>query len=360
MLSKPYQLLITILIGNMLVNIGATSFATLMSIRFWGESGVSIAIVLMTFLIVIFGEIAPKIYAVQQAEEMALKVAYPIRIFMKLFFPVRQVLKYIAGFFIVHLGGTTIFKTPYLTEKELQNLIKIGKKEGVVKESEEKMIYSVFEFGNTEVGEIMVPRVDMVAIEIDTPFEDIVKLMQEAKHARLPVYKKNLDDIAGIIYTKEYLLAGEGRDIKGLMKPAVFIPETKKIDELLREFQNKQLQMAIIVDEYGGTAGLITLEDILEEIVGELQDEFESKERLIEFLDDNKIILDGRLELYTVNQELHLNLPEGESDTLGGFIFSLFGRIPHEEEKINFKDVVFTVKKMGKKRVKKVILERKK
>jgi len=355
-LSQPYQLLTTILIGNMLVNVAASSFATLLAIRIWREAGVGIAIALMTFMIIVFGEITPKIYAVQQPEQFALRIAYLVKFFVKLFFPIRKILKYVTGFFITRLGGTVSLRKPYLTEKELQNLIRIGKKEGIVKESEEEMIYSVFEFGDTEASEIMIPRVDMVAIEIDSPSESVGKVMREAKHARLPVYRKNLDDITGIIHTKEYLLSPQ-EDIKPLMKPAVFIPETKKIDEMLKEFQERQLQIAIVVDEYGGTAGLITLEDILEEIFGEIQDEFEPRERLIEIIDKKTVILDGKLEPSMVNRRLNLNLPEEESDTIGGLIFFLFGRIPKEGEKIDFKNLTFTVTKMRKKRIKKVLLE---
>lgn len=356
LLAQPYGLLTTLLIGNVVVNIASTSLATLMAIKIWGEVGVGIAIALMTFLIIIFGEITPKTYAVQHAEQMVLIVAYPVKFFIKLFIPIRKILKDVTGFFIFHLGGKVSLKEPYLTEKELQNLIKIGKKEGVVKETEEEMLYSVFEFGDKEVSEIMVPRVDMVAVEIDSPQEKIVKVMQKAKHARLPVYQKELDDISGIIHTKDYLLSEE-KDIRQRMKPVTFIPEMKKISEMLKEFQEKHIQMAIVVDEYGGTAGLITLEDILEEIVGEIQDEFEPQERLIEILENKSVILDGKLELSLINRKLNLNLPEEESDTIGGFVFSLLGRIPREEEKVNFQNFQFTVKKMDKKRIRKVLLE---
>ncbi|MEA3369092.1 MAG: hemolysin family protein [Candidatus Ratteibacteria bacterium] len=356
LLSQPYQLLSTIVIGNMLVNVAATSLATLIAIRLWGEIGVSLSIILMTLLIITFGEITPKTYAVQRAERVVLKIIYPIKFFLKFFLPIRKILTNVTDFFISHLGGKISVKKPYLTEKELQNLIKIGKKEGVVKETEEEMIYSVFEFGDTDVNEIMIPRVDMVALQMDAPAEDVIKFMRKAKHARIPLYGKNLDDIAGVIHTKDYLLS-ENKNIKRLMKAAVLIPETKKIDEMLKEFQKKNLQMAIIVDEYGGTAGLITLEDILEEIVGEIQDEFEPKEKLIETLDKKSAIINGKLELSTVNRKLDLNLPEEESDTIGGFVFSLFGRIPKQDEKISFKNLTFTVKKMGKNRIRKILLE---
>jgi len=356
LLTQPYQLLTTILIGNMLVNVAATSLATLMAIKVFGEIGISFAIALMTFVIIVFGEITPKTYAVQQAERISLETAYPIKFFVKIFLPIRNILKNVTDFFISRLGGTASFKKPYLTEKELQNLIKIGKREGVVKATEEAMIYSVFEFGDTEASEIMVPRVDMVALEINSPSESAINLMREAKHARLPVYRKKLDDIAGIIHTKDYLLS-EKKDIAGLMEPAVFIPETKKIDELLKEFQKQNLRIAIVVDEYGGTAGLVTLEDILEEIVGEIQDEFEPREKLIEIIDSNSAVLDGKLELSRINRRLNLNLPEDEADTIGGFVFSLFGRMPKRDEKVVFKNFSFTIKKMGKNRIRKILLE---
>ena len=356
LLAQPYQLLTTIVIGNMLVNVAATSLATLIAIKLWGELGVSLSIVLMTFLIIIFGEITPKTYAVQQAERVVLKIVHPVKFFLKFFFPIGKILMTVTDFFIAHLGGRISVKKPYLTEKELQSLIKIGKKDGVVKETEEEMIYSVFEFGDTEASEIMIPRVDIVALQINTLAEEVIKFMREAKHSRIPLYGESLDDIIGVIHTKDYLLSEE-KNIKRLMKETVLIPETKKIDGMLKEFQKKNLQMAIIVDEYGGTAGLITLEDILEEIVGEIQDEFEPKEKLIKILDKKSAVINGKLELSTINRKLDLNLPEEESDTLGGFVFSLFGRIPKQGEKINFRNFTFTIKKMGKNRIRKILLE---
>ncbi|RMF58153.1 MAG: HlyC/CorC family transporter [Calditrichaeota bacterium] len=233
-----------------------------------------------------------------------------------------------------------------------------------LEDAERAMIHSIFEFGDTEVHEIMVPRTDMVCVEENTDFETLVKLIDERGHSRIPLYSEGVDNILGVIHVKDLLPYMTSEKVsrpalKELARPAYFVPETKKLGTLLKEFQRDKHHMAIVVDEYGGTAGLITLEDIIEEIVGDIQDEYDKEPPLYRKLDDQNYIIDAKIDLHELNEKLNFDLPtEGEYESLGGFILSLTGYVPDEKEVVTYGNYTFFIEKVDRNRIRRVKLTR--
>jgi len=361
LLDSPSKLISTILVGNNVVNIAASALATAIAIRMWGSAGVGIATGVMTLLVLIFGEITPKTIAAQYPEKVVLRVARPIYWIMLLLTPVVKVFTFITNAFIKTIGGEVHRVEPYITEEEIRTMVSVGQEEGVIETEEKEMIHNIFEFNDTYVKEIMVPRPDIVGIENTTSFEELIEVVKEEQFSRIPVYEATIDNIIGIIYVKDlFVLSAEEReqfDPTKYMRKAYYIPEFKKVGDLFNEFRHQKIHMAVVVDEYGGTAGIITMEDIIEEIVGEIADEYDMAELpQIQTIDDRTAVADAGLRINEVNELLGLNLPSEESDTLGGFVFNLFGRIPLEQERIVYQDIEFVVEEMEKHRIQKVKL----
>ena len=352
LLKFPRQTLITLLVGNTLVNIAATSIVANIGIRVYGNAGVGLTIGLMTFLILVFGEVVPKQWAIKNSSRLAVISARPLELFRILIFPLWAVLRFFTGLIIPGPGS----KEPFITQKELKTLINLSEKDGTLDEDEKEMIHAVFDFGETLTREIMVPRVDLVAAEDSTSCEQLTRLMKRSHHTRIPIYEESIDNILGVIRTKDFLLSA-GAGLKSFIRPVLFTPETKKIDDLFVEFQAKKQNIAVVVDEYGGTAGLITLEDILEEIVGEIYDEYDKAEDEIKKLGPNTYRVSGKVTLKELNDELEIDLPSEEADTLAGFLLSLFNRFPADKEKISYGGIDFTVEKMRKNRIRSVIVK---
>ncbi|HEX6511500.1 MAG TPA: hemolysin family protein, partial [Chloroflexota bacterium] len=249
-------------------------------------------------------------------------------------------------------------KSPFATEEEIRFLVTTAEEEGVIEESEEQMIHSIFEFGETTAREIMVPRVDMKAVEVDEPITDVVDLMLQVGHSRIPVYEENIDNIVGTVFDRDlfkYLRERESDvPLKDALRPAYFVPESKKVDELLKEMQKNRVQMAIVVDEYGGTAGLVTVEDILEEIVGEIQDEFDVEEDPIQEVSDNEAVFNALVNMDVVNRWLDMDLDADDVDTLGGYVYSHLGKMPVSGDEFEVENVSFCVVSTVGRRIKKV------
>lgn len=360
LLEHPSRFLSLILFGNNLANIAASSLATAIAISYFHSLGVGIATGVMLFLILIFGEITPKSFAVQNAEKIALLIARPIAFLVFAFSPLVKFFIVIANVFTRLLGGRTMREGPFVTEEEIKTMVSVGEEEGVIEEEEKEMIHSIFEFGDTIVREVMVPRMDMTCVDTSASVNDVLQQIIKEGHSRIPVFEENKDNIVGVVYAKDLLirLGSNRKDVsfKSLLRPAYFIPETKKVTELLREFQKRHQHIAIVVDEYGGTAGLVTFEDLLEEIVGEIFDEYDVQKVLIEDLGEGNFRLDGRADLGEVNQRLEIDLPEAEAETIGGFVYSLFGKIPSVGEKVKLANVTFTVEKVEKHRISKILV----
>ncbi len=370
LLQHPSRFLATILILNNLVNIGAASLATMMVVQYFRYlnialstgyiAGLSTGIV--TFLVLIYGEITPKTYAAQNPEKFALLIAGPVSLLVRIFFPIARLFIFIANLFTRLLGGKTTREGPFLTEEEIKTMVTVGEEEGVIEEEEKEMIHSIFEFGDTIVKEVMVPRMDMVCVEDDATAKDVLIITTKEGFSRIPVFEESVDNIVGIVYAKDLLKLNKSREtlhvsVKKLMHPAYYIPETKKVNELLRELQKKRQHMAIVLDEYGGTAGLVTIEDLLEEIVGEIFDEYDLEEILIEKVDELNYRVDARADLDKINEFLEIDLPEDyEFETIGGFVYNLTGRVPAAGEKVAYGELVFTVEKLLGRRISKILI----
>ncbi len=362
-LEHPGRFLATILVLNNLVNISAASIATVLASFYFERFPAAIATGVMTFLILVYGEITPKTFAAQNAERIALAVAGLMNVLIVVLSPIVRILVAIANFFIKLFGGQTIKEVPFVTEEELKALVTMAEEEEVIEEEEKELIHSIFEFGDTVAREVMVPRMDMVAVDAEAPVEEVLSLIVKEGHSRIPVYQETIDNIIGIVYAKDILIQmSKGKvdiSLRQLVRPAYFVPESKKVNELMRELQRKRQHMAIVVDEYGGTAGLATIEDLLEEIVGEIFDEYDVEEVLVERLDDNKLRVDARLSVDEVNELMDVNLSHDEIETIGGFVYSLIGKIPAPGEQVDFENLSFKVEKVIGRRISKLLITRK-
>jgi len=361
LLDDPQRTLIAILTGNMFVNVAASSLATYLAIKLFGDIGTSIATGAMIFLILVFGEIVPKSLAVANAEKISRKVAKLIDIIASIILPLIKFFKIIINLLFYFIGKKTVKRKKEITEDDLISLIDVGKDEGVIEEEEKEMIRNIFEFGNTTVKEVMVPRVDIACIPSNTKLGSVLYLIKKVGHSRIPVYEGTIDNIIGILYAKDLLAVyeqwykvKEKFDLKKILRKAYFVPQNKKIDDLLDIFQRDRIQIAIVIDEYGGTAGLITLEDLVEEIVGEIIDEYDKETKLYEIIDDNTVIVDGMIDIDKINKLLNIEIPENDFETLGGFIYDLMGRIPKKGEKIEYQQLQIIIEQVVKNRIKKV------
>lgn len=361
LLDDPQRTLISILIGNMFVNISASSLATYLAIKTFGNIGIGIASGIMIFTILVFGEIVPKSLAVANAEAISKRVAKPIEIISTGLFPLIKFFKVIISVLYYFLGKKNVKEKKEITEEDLITLIDAGKDEGVIEEEEKEMIRNIFEFGDTMVKEVMIPRVDMACIPSDTKLGSILKLIKKMGHSRIPVYEETIDNIIGILYAKDLLgiyqqwyTSKEKFDLKGIIRKAYFVPENKKIDELLDIFQKDRIQIAIAIDEYGGTAGLVTMEDVVEEVVGEIIDEYDKEIKLFEIAEDNAVIVDAIISIDEINEILNIEIPENDFETLGGFIFDLLGRVPKKGEKIEYQNFQIIIEQVAKNRIRRV------
>ena len=370
LINSPRRLLVTILIGNTVVNVSLSIISVSIAFDFAKHFNYSIDIILsiqiliVTILILLFGELYPKVLASKNPIKFAKIIAIPLNICSIIIYPVAESLTE-----IIKLSSTKLSfdKTKSaLTKEELVDLANIGKEKGTIVEDEHSLISSIVAFSSLSVDEVMTPRVDMVAVSITDSYENIVKIITESGHSRIPVYKNNIDEIVGIIFAKDLLIyikkPGAISDFKinDLLKKPLFIPETKLINELLREFQEKKIHLAIVVDEYGGTSGLISLEDIIEEVIGEIWDEFDKEENPISKLNDSQFLVLGKAKLDEINEQLNTSIifDQDGYDTIGGYILHKVGNIPKEGFSFQENGLNYTVKEIHKKRIKKVIIEK--
>ncbi len=360
--ENPHRLLITILVGNNVVNVGASALATVIVSNALGPTAVGISLGIatgiMTFILLVFGEITPKAFAHQNAEKISLMVAKPIVILTRILSPVIWFLEKITGFIIKIMGGVP--EKGLITVDELRTTISVGAEEGIIKKDEEEMIHKVFDFGSTSVEEIMIPRTDMFCLEADTKIKDVLKVMPGNRYTRIPVYKERRDNIIGILYVKDlinYIGKKGDNPIEEIIRPVYFVPETKNLSLLLKDFRKKRIHIAIAVDESGGVEGLVTLEDILEEIVGEIYDETDAKETHIKPATNESFEIEGKTEIDEVNRILKLDIREEHFNTIAGYIIHKLGRIPEKGEKIKLGRMKIAIlgaddKKISKLRIK--------
>lgn len=365
-LKSPNEILTGMLLGNNIVNILGSSIATALAINIMGNSPRSLAIVtgIMTVLILIFGEITPKIMAKNNSKGFSKLVIAPMYYFGVIMKPIVKVLMWTSILIGRILGVEVKTENIMFTEEDLISFVNVGEAEGIIEEEEKEMIHSIVGLGETNAKEIMTPRTSMFAVEGNKTLDDIWDEMIEAGFSRIPVYEDTIDNIIGVLYTKDVLnyLKEHSTDtqIKELVREAYFVPETKSIIEILQEFKSKKVHIALVLDEYGGIGGILTIEDLLEEIVGEIRDEFDNEEEeSIKEIDDNRYEVDAMLDIETINKNLNIDLPISEDyESLGGLIMSELGKIPAIGDIVDFQNVRLVVVEVEKMRVSKVEIQR--
>lgn len=358
LIENSNRLLTSILIGNNIVNIAATSISTSLFITIWGSQGVAAATALMTVLVLVFGEITPKTISASTPEKVALTVAKPIKFFMIILKPVVAIFNVVTKIIFKLLGVDDHGVRPFITEEELKTMVNVSHEEGLLEMEEREIINNVFEFGDMQAKEAMVQRLDIVAIDAEDSYEEIIELFKTEKLSRMPVYEETIDDIIGILNIKDVIFLNDEEianfDIKQYIRDPFFTYEFKKITQLLEEMKKDKSQMAIVVDEYGGTAGLITIEDLVEVIVGDIEDEFDEDEDEIEVISSNEFLVEGSTKISDVNEVLNINLESEEFDSIGGYIIGYIKHIPEENEVIEVDRVKFNIESVDKNRIKKI------
>lgn len=344
----------TVVFGNMLVNIAFSALITEVFIERVGNYAIFVAIIVSGILILLCGEIIPKTIAVYRPERLALFSAPLLILCWRIFMPFLFVIdkfSYFISKLLIHKKKDWRF-----TEDELKTAIAISKKEGYINEDEERFIENALEFKNTEVSEVMTARIDVKGIDLAWKQDDVLDFLRKEKHTRFPVFENSLDNVEGVIYSKDVFLNKNKHWHEFIRKDVFFVPESMKIDDLLREFILRNKEIAVVVDEYGGMAGIVTFEDIIEEIFGEIYDEFETPSKMIEKIDDKSYRVYAKTPVKNINLELDLSLPEDE-DTLSGFLLSLTERIPKPQEKVYYKGIEFIIEKATPKRIIAVIIK---
>ena len=362
MLDNQNKLISALLVGNNIVNIGSSALATKMATEAFGNAGVGIATGLMTLLVLVFGEVIPKNLAAAHAETWAMFIAPFIRLVSFVLTPVVFLLTKLSDF-VVHFSKSDDEEDPTITEDEFKILVNVGQEEGVLDESESEMINSIFEFDETVVKAIMVPRIDIVAVDVEDSINEALRIIVDGGHSRIPAYEESIDNIVGILYAKD-IFAHLDADfdtmkVKELLRPAYYIPETKKVSDLLNELRLKKVHMAIILDEYGGTNGLVTIEDLIEEIIGDIQDEYDVEDDLIVMHGEDHLVADARAPIGDVEDAFDVELDEeiledSEADTIGGLAFEHLGGIPAVGDEVTVGRFLIRIVDVSGRRISKV------
>ena len=358
-MEKPEWMLGTTLVGTNISVVTSTILATLLMRNAFGELGELYTLAVMSPLLLIFGEIIPKSIFQQRADSIAPRIVFPLRLASYVIHPVLVVITWIANGILRILGvrgdGPS---SPFITREALDDILRKREPGSDLKPAERTMIRRIFSFSETTVEEVMIPLIDVAAVNEDATMAEALDLMNEKAFSRLPVYRERVDNIIGILTNFDLLAAPDDLpDIRSLIRTVPYVPETKRIDDLLLRFQKEGNHMAVAVDEYGGAVGIVTVEDILEEIVGEIEDEHDKVRQMYRIEGENRYVINARMEIDMINEILPFELPEGDYETLGGFILDRFGRIPAVGDILKLKDLVLTVMKSDRRSVSEVRVE---
>lgn len=340
-----------------IASLGVTSEPLLHLISF----GIGFGI--LTFLHIVLGEQAPKMLAIQKPESTTLFISFPLQLFYTVFKPVIWILNQSANYFLRLIGIDPVRPSELVhTAEELELMVDEGAKHGVLTKTEQELISSIFEFSNTTAKEIMVPRTDVIAINLNTPRDRLIQIVTEEGYSRMPVYKESVDNVIGLIYTKDLISLLEHRDLivlQDIIRPAYFVPSAMKISQLMKELQDRKMHMAVVVDEFGGTEGIVTMEDILEEIVGEIHDEYDEVLKDVEQSTDGSILVNAKMAIKDFNEKFTVEIPDDpEYETVGGFLSKISGHIPEQSEEIRFENLHFTIVKKSQRRLRQVKLKK--
>jgi len=354
LLKDPNKLLSAILVGNNIVNIGASALATSLALEFFGSKGVAISTGVMTLLVLIFGEITPKSLAAQFPEKVSLRVSKPISIIVALLNPIVIVLIYLTSGMMKLFGIKVDIQQPVITEEELRTIVAVSEEEGVLETEEKQMIQNVFEFGDLQIKDVMIQRTDIIAIDIDTPFQEIIDIVKHEQFSRYPIYKEGIDNIVGILNVRDLIFLNnekESFNIEKYIRKPYYTFEFKKISDTFKEMKKNRMHISIVLDEYGGTAGIITIEDLIEEIVGDIEDEYDEFESEIQFVKDGEYIVNGSTKISTVNEMLGTDFESEDFDSIGGLIIESLGRLPKLGEKVQHDHVKLVVESIERNRI---------
>jgi CBS domain containing-hemolysin-like protein len=363
--EDPHRLLVTILVGNNLVNIAMSSLATgLLALYLSQGQAVAIATFGITALVLLFGESAPKSYAVENTESWALRIARPLKLSEKVLLPLVVLFDHLTRIVNKITGGRSAIESSYVTREEIQDIIETGEREGVLDEEEREMLQRTLRFNDTIAKEVMTPRLDMSAISTDASIEEAIEQCVQGSHARLPVYEGSLDNVIGIVHLRDLVrdlnygeALTENLELEDLIEPTLHVPESKNVDDLLTEMRKERLHMVIVIDEFGTTEGLVTMEDLTEEIVGEILEGGE--EEPIEYVDDDTVVVKGEVNIEEVNEALSIDIPEGEEfETIAGFIFNRVGRLVQAGEVIEYDGIEIRVEQVENTRITKARITR--
>jgi len=354
--EEPHKLLVTILIGNNLVNIAAAALATVIFTEVFGSAGLGLATGVMTFLVLVFGEITPKSFCHQNAEKVSLVISGPLYVLTKILYPVVVFIDYLS------LGMLSVFgtkrKRQKITEEEIRTALTMGTELGVIEKDEEEMIHNVFEFGDTRVSEIMIPRKKIVAIRSDMRISDIITKILESRYSRIPVYKNSFDNMIGVIHIKDILKHLKRKqfdtEIEKLVSPVMFVREDKNLNLILDDFRETGTHLAIVTDNKGNVKGLATLEDLLEEIVGEIYDESDVRKTKLRLLDEKSIIVEAETPLKDITKVMGIEFKQKDLDTIADLIVNKLGRFPKKGDEIKMKKFRIIVKDASKERIKRI------
>jgi len=354
LIAHPERFLNPVLLVVLVCQLVQASLIGILANRWFGGWGVAIATFVNVAVVFVLAEAAPKTWAIQHPEQSALMASGPVAVLAR-FWPVRMLSRGLIGMANVVLPGKGLKQGPFVSEEELMALADVAVEEDVIEEEERDLILQIIEFGDTIVREVMRPRPDMITVPGDFRVDDVMEVMILNGLSRVPICGEGIDDVVGIVYAKDLMRAerdGHGdHTVLDLMRSAKFVPETKRIAELLPEMQAERVHMAIVVDEYGGTAGLVTLEDLLEELVGEILDEYDREEAAIERLPDGGVLVRAAMPVDEVNELLRAKLPEGDWDTIGGLLFHLLGHVPIEGEQIECDGLVLHAERVARRRI---------
>jgi len=348
-LREPEKFIGTILLGNNLVNVASSALATWMAISLVGEGGVIWATLIMTLIILVFAEITPKTIAAYYPEQMAILIVRPIYGLIKVLYPVVRVLSAVSNVLIMLARLEKPGPGALAGIEEIATMIKVGAEEGILKKREEEMLQAVLALDSITVESVMIPTRDMVSFEMNTPYEEVLARMKNSEFSRYPIYKEDKGEVVGFIHIRDLLKwSGSAREfsLRNMMRKASYVPEVKSVRQQLLDFQKTRTHLAFVVDEYGEVVGIVTLEDILEEIVGEIQDEHDRFLRKIQPQQDGSFMIDASISIRDLNKWLKWNVPENGYQTLAGFVLTLFGRLPEIHEEVTWETFCFRVEKM--------------
>jgi len=361
LLADPNKLLVTLYIGNELVNVAISSVITFLALELFGDAWMALALGIGAFMLLVFGEITPKTFAHYAREKWALAAAIPLTAVMIAIYPIQVFVTLIAGTIASWFGGSAKASTFTLTEEEIKTLVEESAGEGVIDEGEREMISTVFELGDLTVSELMTPRMDILALDVSIPLKEAWEIMAEASCARAPVYSGSIDNIEGVLFKKDLLKFTFPPDpsitLKSLLREPFIVPQTTNINDLLRRFKKRKIHMAIAMDEYGGVQGLITLDDIIGELIGASPKQSRDADQMMKKAGGGAYIIQAAMPLDEFNKRFHTDVEHEELETIGGYVFHLFGRLPSASETVESGGFRFTVERLKGRRISELRVE---